>query len=468
MPNVLLLTVDCLRADRLGYAGYPRSLSPNIDRLVEASCVFTQAYATGPRTAESFPAILTSAYSLSFGGRFRLPEGAVRLAQVLQRAGYATGAFHSNPFLSVDLGYAQGFDRFWDSLDKTPLTSKLGARAMGLLDYDSRLYKFLRRLVRGFEAHTGTAYYARAEKVSAMAAEWLESQPAPFFLWIHYMDMHYPFSPPSDHLHKLRPQGINAGQQADLMVRALEHPRSLDAQETQMVIDLYDAGLSYVDANVGRLLDTLEDLGFLENTLVILTGDHGEEFLEHGDFGHGALIHSLDGSRSRIKLYDELLHVPLVLRLPDLDTSGQFLSPLVSLIDLPPTVVDLVGLEPPAVWQGLSLGPVLRGEVTSLRPGVFSGYAVRDGESHWPVVSYRTPEWKYIHDGAFGHHEVYDLVADPGEQDNLFAADVPALSSLQLAVRDHLKAIDLEAAPGSEIQLDPEMVERMRALGYLD
>ena len=467
MFNVLMVTIDCLRADGLGCMGYGRPLSPHIDRLAAGSALFTRAFATGPRTTESFPGILASTYPLAYGGTFTLPSHLLTLAKVLRPGRYASAAFHSNPFLLSEFGYAQGFEHFWDSREKTAVTSKVGARIMPRLNQDSRLYRLLRRMVRYLEAKTGVSYYTGAEEVTDRAVRWLRGQVQPFLLWVHYMDMHYPFSPPERHIRQVRPEGVGWRQQARLMVHTLEDPLSVTKEEAQMYRDLYDAGLHYVDENVGALLDALQRMGILHDTIVVLTADHGEEFLEHGDFGHGALIHVPGTDAARIKLYDELLHVPLIVRVPGSDVAPRQVPSLVSLADVGPTIVDLLGLETVEPWHGLSLVPLLRGQANSVRDHVFSEYVIRDGDGHWPVVSCRTLRWKYIHDGLFEHHELYDLEDDPAEQRNLYGSQVPVLSALQEAVQEHLALFPSSPLPVVEAEMDPAVVERLKGLGYL-
>ncbi|HUW14840.1 MAG TPA: sulfatase [Anaerolineae bacterium] len=468
MTNLVLLTVDCLRADRLGCLGYQRALSPHIDRLAGGSALFSRAFATGPRTTESFPAILASTYPLAFGGTFTLPEHLRTLAEVLAQQGYATAAFHSNPFLLSEFGYGRGFAHYWDAHEATAMSSKVGARVMPRLREDSRLYRLLRRLVRYFEAGAGVSYYVRAEEVNRRALQWLAEAAEPFFLWVHYMDMHYPFSPPERCIRQVRPGGIPRRQQARLMVRTLEDPATVTEAEAEAYRDLYDAGLLYVDESVGALLRALDGMDLLKDAVLMLTADHGEEFREHGDFGHGLQIHVPGADSVRIKLYDELLHVPLLVRAPGAGVRPGRIDALASLVDLGPTFLDLMGLEPVESWHGMSLAPLLRGEGAALREETYSEYAIRREGPWQAVVSCRTARWKYIHDGAFGRHELYDLHADPAEQDNLYGSSVPVLFELQEKIRQHLSLAHSSSAPAAEVEVDPEVAERLRGLGYLD
>lgn len=469
MLNILLITVDCLRADRLGNMGRNHFLVPHISRLAKESVVFTKAFATGPRTAESFPGILASTYPLAFGGTLSLPTDCVTLAEVLKNAGFSTAAFHSNPFLSSSFGYGKGFELFWDSREKTPMTSKLGTQIMPRLNHESHLYRLLRKLLRSFEIEVGVSHYVQAEVVTAQAIDWLRQSESPFFLWVHYMDMHYPFSPPARCVRQVHVTAIGKQQRARLLVKAVDDPTSLTREEIQVLKDLYDAGLVYVDQNIGALLDVLKHLGALNNTVVVLTADHGEEFLEHNGFGHGANIHVLDEeSKARIKLYDELLHVPLIARVPDLDIPPQEIPALVSLVDIGPTLVDLLWNGMVDRWQGTSLTPLLCGKTESIRDGVFSEYVVRNGTTDWPVVSYRTQKWKYIHDGTSERYELYDLTGDPAEVRNMYSADVSSVSMLQQKVREHLALAPSDTTTITEPDVAPEVVERLRGLGYIE
>lgn len=464
MQNVLLLTIDCLRADRLRHA--KQHLPKQLAQLATESDYFTQAFATGPRTAESFPGILTSTYSLAFGGTWRLPAEIISVAQVLQQSGRATGAFHSNPFLSANLGYDRGFATFWDSSEQTPVTSRVGAKVMNWISSDSWLYRLLRRAARQFESSVGLSHYVRAEKVTEMAVQWLSEQEQPFFLWLHYMDMHYPYAPPEKYLRQLRSNNVNRRQQADLLVRSLENPDSITVDETQLLADLYDAGLLYIDEQIGRLRQQLTQIGRAEETLIIVTGDHGEEFLEHGEFGHGGEVHLLQDGQARIRLYDELLHVPLIIYAPT--RTGQEIDEIVSLIDLPPTICDLLSIEAPDAWQGHSLVPLLDHAPGYECEGAFAEYAVREDNVRYPIVAYRTKQWKYIHDGASHQHHLYDLLTDPEEKNNCYHPTHPIAKMLQAKVKEHLKLAENSPYPVIEANLDALMVERLRNLGYVE
>lgn len=489
MKNILLITIDSLRASQLAVSNQPPPA--HILHLANRGVCFTHAFATGPRTAESFPAILASTYPISFGGYWRLPPDLVSLAQVLASGGLATAAFHSNPYLSANLGYDRGFQVFWDSSQQTPFTTRLGARLMTHLRHESPLYRLLRRFARQFESSFGLAHYLQAQPLTNLAVHWLQAQPRPFFLWLHYMDLHYPCAPPARFLKRVHPRGFSRTTQADLMVRSLESPASITPAENGMLLDLYHAALLYVDEQIGRLLQALSALEILHDTLVIITSDHGEEFQEHGQFGHAGQVHDLSAGQPRIRLYDELLRVPLIFHGPGLQPLES--DELVSLIDLPVTIADLFGLHPaftpaslptqptnlppgqppenPPVpdWQGLSFKSLLFGDTQALHREIFAEYAVRDGSVHYPIIACRTREWKYIHDGVHSQHHLYHLVSDPAEQQNLYHPHHPALPPLQDAVFQHLELAPNSPRPlATQVNLDPLLLERMRSLGYME
>lgn len=470
MYNVILLTVDCLRADRLGTMGNSKGLTPNLDALAFQSTFFTSAFAVGPRTPESFPAILASTYPLTFNADWCLPETLTTLAEVLQGAGYATAAFHSNPYLSLNLGYGKGFDSFWDSMETTSVVSKLASRAKSTIKRESTIYRFFRRIARHVETQAEVSYYTRAEEVNKRAINWLQGQKSPFFLWLHYMDLHYPFNPPVPFVHRVRSEGISKALQADIVARSLEKPETITQTETQVLEDLYNAGLLYVDEGIGNFLDNLRQMGLFDKTLICVTADHGEEFLEHGDFGHGIKIHLLEDNRPILKLYDELLHVPLLLYFPTSIITPSRNPSLVSLIDLAPTLVDFLSIKVPAGWQGQSLLPLLTRNEGESRSGVFSQYAVREGAKRWPIVSYRTKDWKLIYDSVKQQHELYYLDKDPYEKNNLYATRPSVLIELEVAIQQHLKDIRGESfkTTGVTAGMTLEMQERLRGLGYIE
>jgi arylsulfatase A-like enzyme len=486
-PNLLLITVDALRADHLGCLGYTKSLSPRIDRLASEGMLFSQAIANGPRSPASFPAILASIYHSS-GAEHGLPLGATTLAEILKRHGYATAGFCAgNVYISHYYGYQRGFDEFQDFLtlesgSKAPERKRTGRFAP--------IKSFTRRILEDSGRYDGAfllfssalrgkkniADMAKAEDVhpfedgetlSDQAIAWL-SRPrdGPFFLWLHYMDVHFPYLPrvaryrPSDY-------GRFALSLLCLLFKRHAYPR-------QVLIDLYDHRIRDMDGILGQLLDRLESDGLLQDTVLVLTADHGEEFSEHGGWTHSA------------KLYDELLRVPLVIKGPGLP-QGAVVPEQVGLIDLAPTILEILGIaEQVGSFQGTSFLPWLRGDGDGpLKKFVFSGEVHVGG--HWPpfwgqdhrnktlyrIRSCRSEGWKYIWDEEGSKEELYDLGLDPGETRNLAASEPERRQQFESIVREHFSGLDaLEpdavGVPGRFLtpEEEEEIIQRLRSLGY--
>ena len=308
--NIILLSVDALRADHCSCYGYERETTPNLDRFAADNVRFSNAYSASSHTREAIPALLTGRYpDVAVDDGHNLAADTV--ATALQETGYATGGFHSNPYVSRAYGYGEGFDTFDDDLHLG--RHKLIALAQRALD------KLRNR------------HYARAETINELALEFVDSTEEPFFLWAHYMDPHGPYSPPREYQEVFHDEYVGMKRAQEMYKRAvIEDPESITADERREMVNLYDEEIRYADAQLGRFLDGLESHGLLEETLVILTADHGDAFGERGYYGHPR---KLDG---------ELLRVPLVVRWPGV-SAGEVERP-VSLADVVPTVLEAAGV----------------------------------------------------------------------------------------------------------------------------
>ncbi|MFB6094599.1 MAG: sulfatase, partial [Halanaeroarchaeum sp.] len=380
--NVVLVTVDSLRADHVGCYGYDRDTTPELDAYAEAGHRFSAAFSHACATRPSFPAILTSSHPLMYGGFERLSEKRTLISEVLSDQGYATGGFHSNLYLSAEFGYDRGFDTLYDSrTDPSPMT-RLRQAVKDNLDPDGLVYRALEKLYQGTERAAGVdvgSYYDTAEDITDRAVEWVDRQgDRPTFLWVHYMDPHHPYSPPEEHqvfADISRREGVR------LRPKMMENDEEITDEELQTLIDLYDGEIRYTDAQIGRLLSTLE--AEWDDWTAIVTADHGEEFRDHGEFFH------------QNRFYDEVMHVPLIVY--DGDSSDTH-DEMVGLMDIAPTAATLAGVETlPENFYGYSLGPLLEGRSGDWeREGVLgSWYDVPAGPERF---AYRTADWKYIRD----------------------------------------------------------------------
>lgn len=431
-PNVLLISVDTLRADRLGAYGYGRPTSPEIDgRLAAQGVTFERCYSQSPKTTPSHMTMLTSLYPCVHGvSMWRGNEpgpvlnGAVHtLAEVLKNAGYVTAAFTGRGNMHRSRGFEQGFD----------------------------VYK------HGYQLDRAVDWMTRHRRRK-------------FFLFFHTYAVHDPYLPP-ERLIDLFDEDDYRGPVRVAVERLREdvggwRPAhrifwdsvdSSDPLDVRFVKSLYDAAIRHMDeATIGPLLDHLDLLGLANDTLVVFTSDHGEAFGEHGVFLHG-------------DLYGETLRVPLVLRFPGRLSAGQRVPQRVRVIDVMPTILDLVEVPAPPVQQGLSLAPLLHGEVTEQEArDVASEHS--DPARGRVFESLRHGDFTYIVEAST--EQLFDRSQDPWERENLAAGRPGELQTLRTKLarwRRGCRQLASELGPrGGLVAPDNETLQRLRALGYVE
>ena len=426
-PNLILITIDDLRADFVGFLNSQKNITPNLDKLAKESLIFKNAFSVGPMTPHSFPAILTSTYPLDFHGPKKIERPRILISEVFQNQGYITAAFHSNPYLSGFFGYDKG----WDYFEYLRLEGK---RNKILEDFKSFLEKISKKLVNWnpkFVFQIRYLFYKLgiwkpfkkilAFEINKLLKEFLlanKNSEKPFFIWVHYMDVHYPFMF-FDHYFKDLPLSLS-----DLIARSL--PTFLTRRESlslplkkfafqnmNLVKRAYEDGIRYLDLQIGNLIDFLKKENLFENTIICLTSDHGEEFLEHGGANHDA------------KLYQELLKVPLLIKFPRGEKKGIF-EEKVSLIDLAPTLCDIVKVKTPPSFKGKSFFKEKRkiifhqtGENKKEKNREFAFLNIESLEQCKMAVQFEN--FKYILDFDKKGEELYDLKKDPKEKENIFS-----------------------------------------------
>jgi len=368
--NVLILVLDGASSTRMSAYGYPKPTTPEIETLAKESVVFDQAISQAVYTIASIGSVLTGQYperhqSVSFADR--LPSSAVTLPGILTAEGFTTAGFSGNAVVSSTFGLDRGYQEF--------------------------------RLAREISGYTG-----HGDSVKSSFLEWLgQNAGNRFFAYVHFREPHFPYDPPPpyDTLFgpaPVFPEGLQDWEAIESYNGAAARGEEVPAEVLDRVRTLYEGNLAYVDHLVGEVLAELDRLGLAERTAVVLTADHGEALFEHGFIGHNT------------QLYEESVRVPLMWRVPGI--APRRVADVVELIDLAPTVLDLVGLGAlPAVkaMQGRSLLPLLVGDRAVARPA-FS-------RTLWnkPRYSVRDRESKYIWDSRSGAREIYDLARDPGE-----------------------------------------------------
>jgi len=458
--NLVLVVVDAWRADALAASG-EMGETPFLDRFATSNTRFTQAVATSSHTKDSFPGIFASTLPSVQGQHHISPETAT-LAEVLAKQGYETLGVHSTPHFSVDtFNYDAGFDTFRDICAQPSGTSslkKVRAPAKPLLRrLPPKILSAMEQIYQrsGLFADIGDVneYTASATETTDAAIELLSGVDTddPFVLFVHYMDVHSPYLPPETHL----PDGITAEQARRLNDRLLDHRSSLTGKPSTITEDelrdlkaLYRATTRYTDEQIERLVSRLDETAGLEKTVVVVTGDHGEEFREHGDFLHGQ------------KLYEELLRVPLVIG--GGEVPARRIRSQMSLLDLPPTLLDLLGVKSPDSFRGRSFAPAVRGERTVEREfALAETTAKRMGVDVRHLVSCRTAEGKKLIRGDT--EEFYDLSEDPSESTNrIHDIDNERVEPLRRRVRTLIEKGQLK--PGSVG--DETIQKRLEHLGY--
>jgi arylsulfatase A-like enzyme len=436
-PNVLVVLVDTLRVDRLGAYGSARGLTPFIDSLAGRGCVFRRAYAPSSWTNPSVASLFTSRYQsqhgvISFSSV--LPEEELTLAELLKQHGFRTAAFVGNILVNQHTGFAQGFDTF----ENVP-----GPRA----------------------TPNDPSAKGRAEDLNPRVLHWLDqahaAEPsAPIFLYLHYMEPHAPYAPPADLLARSL-DGQPTPDLARINSQMIYPLPPFDVEVTRAAERLYDAEIASLDARLRELFAALATRGFLDGAIVLFVADHGEEFLEHGLVGHHQT------------LYEEVIRVPLLLVAPGC-AAHRDVTDVVSLVDMAPTLLELLGIPSPAGYEGRSVVPTIgrgwwwpggRAGLPAGRPAL-SELIKAEG-----TLRLSPHEYAVVRDtaklivGVDGEREYYDLGRDPGERDrNLVAAGTRA------GLDETLDRFRRPGGPARVVQpaIDPKTRERMRALGYVE
>lgn len=449
-PNVILLTIDTLRSDMLGCYGNKAANTPNIDRLAASGIRFAQAITGGSWTQAAFPVLLTSSYAGMYGGCLgRLSQQRPSPVATLAEHGYRTGGFTTNLHLSRLTGFDFGFEDFSELIpaESHPRLSKIkGGQHLLRLE--------LTHLIsRPLGIHMRPArLYGSAEEVTDSLCEWLVKGRSPFFAWTHYMDLHWPYHMEESLAHP--PEIAQAWRDLGIMYgRAnFDRKKPLTLKERERFIGLYQTSLQYLDAQIGRLINFLEEAGLIHNTVVILVSDHGEEFLDHGRWGHW-----------ESNLFDEILRVPMVVLLP-VGPQGKVISQQVSLLDLMPTILDVCGIRAPAAMSGKSLAPLWESDEQDNLERIAICEMRRDP---WHRIAVRTESYKYIWDNQ-RTPELYELTSDPSEKQNVWQMYPDLVGRFQAIVDEHLDRVRRTepAAALPALELDTQVVERLRDLGY--
>lgn len=395
--NLLVITIDTLRADHIGIYGHDNVRTPNIDELGQNGVRFTHAISHVPLTLPSHCSLFTGNLPLNHGVRdngYRLPDFNVTLAEILKQKDYLTAAFVGAFPLDSRFGLNKGFDVYDDSYGSTNPVRDLS---------------FIER---------------KAEEVNDRAIRWItENKEDRFFVWIHYFDPHAPYEPPPPFDHEY------AGRE-------------------------YDGEIAYTDQVLGELLDMLDRQELTEKTLIVLTSDHGEGLGEHREKTHGIFI------------YDSTLRVPLIFSNPKILPESRVIAEQVALIDVMPTVLDLMGWDPVPRTEGQSLKSLLSGKNPLPRRFCYIESVAAMLDRNWaPLQGVRTEEWKYI---DAPEPELYDLQKDPEEDTNLIDKRPEIARKLKEDLQNAIENSSMARLPrASGSKMDEDTRKKLRSLGYI-
>ena len=423
--NVVIVSLNALRADHLPAYGYAKDTAPNISRFAAGSAVFEWAAAQSHWTLSSLASMFTSKYVHSHGlyeRGGRLSENEVTLAEILKAEGYRTAAFTGGLDMSAVYGLSQGFDVYFDDTGSKPMGS--------------------------------------FKEIMPQALQWLNAHARDrFFLFVDSYDIHPPFDKPA-------PGGAVSGYSGVLMDKKLDYvlfkdfkngelsvggkKAALTKEDLEYVNSRYDAGITYADKFVGELLDKLGELGLSGNTVVIVTSEHGEELGDHGSFDRF-------GSGN---LHEEAVHVPLIVKMPGKNMNWKRIAAPAQLIDIMPTVLDLLGIRPAAGAQGRSLAPLIGGGETEKD---FNKYVHSEaGPRKWAVLSV---DWELIYDD--GNYELSRLDGAASGSGNAAAKNPDVVYELaQKLMEWRRKTRTGGSQDDTRVALTPEMKRKLKEAGY--
>lgn len=432
-PNIILISIDSLRADHLHSYGYGRATSPNLDALAAEGTSFETVISPTSWTLPAHMTLLTSLPPEKHGvitNRFRLSSSIPTLPEKLQRAGYTTAGFVSATYLDGLFGFSRGFDEY-DDYTLLRVAGEKSRRAMTAHLVANRAVDWLD---------------ARAKQPPAAARQ-------PFFLFLHFFDVHYDYNPPPPYsrMFDRAYRGRSTGELDDIRPGAA--PRDVNH-----AVALYDGEIAWVDANIGRILARLRAQGLDRNTIVAVTADHGEEFLDHGQAGHFKT------------LYDEVVRVPLIVRYPGHVAAGRRVAGQVRLMDVGPTLFSLAGVRLPRAH----IETAARSLACFVRPAAAKPVPALPafGDLQGEIASLRTADAKLIRNLRTHEEEFYDLTRDPRERHNVEPAsdagsdphhdEVAALRAMLEQWRASNNGTDADAAT-----LDEEDKAGLKSLGYM-
>jgi arylsulfatase A-like enzyme len=419
--NIILISIDSLRADHLGIYGYGRETTPHIDRFSQDAVLFSKCFVQGTSTLISHASLFTSLipihHGASFTKKYALSEDVETIAKKMKKNGYATVSFNDGGQISAKFGMDQGFDVF----DSGPEKRKIE---------ELQFSKIVDRGISWIQMNKGKK----------------------FFMFLHTYDIHHPYTPSQKYIDLIEPgyKGpLGTSITVEMIYQAFRGKKTLEEEEKENIVVAYDAEIRRMDEAFGVLIAFLEETNLYDNTIIVLTSDHGEELDDHGKIGMHA--HTL---------YNELLHVPFIMKLGGSRLGGKVVDSLVGSIDISPTLLDSVDLPGFELTDGMSLFDIIKGK--KKEKGIFL-ISQRDHPHEYADPRY----WAIISDGWKVYDDrLYDLENDPGER-----LDV---SDQHEELKETLVKMALEYMSGkpgqhkkTKSEMDEDLKNRLKSLGYI-
>jgi len=470
-PNILLIVMDTTRVDHLSCYNYQKKTTPHIDAFATDALTYTHAYATASWTLPSIASILTGTYPGSHGAHrvetteTYLPMNALddtqtTLAELLKQAGYSTAGMVSCEFLTERFGLHQGFTHFDDTISSYLFTlSTFGA--VQFLNHFSPVIDYL--------SSKGLYGYSVAEQVNTSALSWLEENGRgnPFFLFLHYFDPHHPYLPEdlgTDPKHipdgigkRYRKDYVNyIDMERDLIDSVRWGRKPLLPDERDYLINNYDREISELDKKIGDIFKKLRELDLYDDTLIIVTADHGESFGEHNLMLHG------------VHLYEDNIHVPLIIKYPFCDTQKGFIDYPVSLTGIVPTLCSYLSIPTPDSIQGAPFNQPHQQKIIAqnffdrnLKKQKWANRLTHD------LISLHVGDYKYITLSA-GEDQLFNLKEDPQETNNIIHRDNQTRSAMRNLLATYTERLKLTEKATGTVILDEKTLQNLKALGYLN
>jgi arylsulfatase A-like enzyme len=468
--NVILISLDAVRSDHLGCYGYPRNTSPYIDRLASRALLFTNAFSTSSQTLESVPSLFTATYPVTHRVRTfanALPERILTMPQIFKLFGYKTALFSSIGVVSESFGYGRGIDDY--SGPETHLIyhtilfftiKKFSLLKIPILD---TLSKGSLRLFSVLVSFKYTTPPSDPNLIRQNLASWINAhKDERFFIYVHFQGGHAPYKPPYPYSRLFDPEyphdPITKSPKGTGLFLPFVEGTALQERDIKNLIAQYDGEIFYHDENIGMLLDHIKKLGLDRNTIIVITADHGEEFYEHRGWEHG---HSL---------FDEVIHIPLIVYVPGIIKNARTIDALVSSVDIMPTLLGLCGIAArfsfPYKIAGVDLSPdIVSGNHIQSRKFILA--EVYQGGHQ--ARCYRTNRYKAIQ-AEYGkkiEHMVFDLEADPQEQDNIYEQEKEISNDLFAQMESAVKEAEKLSFRPRQTIVDEKLKELLKSLGYL-